>query len=102
MAAEINAFAPHILLVGMGMPRQEAWIVRNHSALGPCAIFSVGAAFDYEAGAQRAAPRWMGKVGLEWLFRLAADPGRLFTRYCIEPWFLVRRALADLFRTVRR
>lgn len=99
---QINAFDPDILFVGMGMPRQEAWIVRNHGALGPCAIFSVGAAFDYEAGAQRAAPRWMGKAGLEWLFRLAVDPVRLFTRYCVEPWFLIGRAIGDLGRSTRR
>ena len=42
------------------------------------------------------APRWMGRIGLEWLFRLVVDPKRLFTRYCIEPWSLLGPALADL------
>ncbi len=98
----INAFDPDILFVGMGMPRQEAWIVRNHAKLGPCAIFSVGAAFDYEAGVQKAAPRWMGQVGLEWLFRLTADPKRLFTRYCVEPFSLIGPALRDLSALRRR
>jgi N-acetylglucosaminyldiphosphoundecaprenol N-acetyl-beta-D-mannosaminyltransferase len=99
---EIKAFKPDILFVGMGMPRQEVWVVRNHAALGPCAIFSVGAAFDYEADVQKAAPRWMGKCGVEWLFRLIADPRRLFRRYCVEPWHLVGPALADLARLMRR
>lgn len=99
---QIAAFKPDILFVGMGMPRQEAWIVRNHAFLGPCAIFSVGAAFDYEAGAQKSAPRWMGRVGVEWLFRLAADPRRLFTRYCVEPWSLIPPAARDIVSAIRR
>lgn len=96
--ASIQAFEPNILLVGMGMPRQEAWIARNLAALPACVIFNVGAAFDYEAGAQKAAPRWMGALGLEWLFRLAGDPKRMFRRYCIEPWSLLGPAIRDLRR----
>lgn len=93
----INAFKPHILLVGMGMPRQEIWVLENHKAItSPCAHFTVGGAFDYEAGVQKAAPRWMGQMGVEWLFRLMADPRRLFSRYCVEPWFLVGPAMGDL------
>ena len=94
--AEIEAFAPDILFVGMGMPRQETWILQNRAALPPCAVFSVGAAFDYEAGVQKPAPRWMGRAGLEWLFRLAHDPVRLWRRYCWEPWFMIEPALADI------
>jgi len=94
--AEINAFAPQILFVGMGMPRQELWIGQNRERLPACIIFSVGAAFDYEAGVQCPAPRWMGPVGLEWLFRLVGDPKRLFFRYCIEPWFLLPAAGRDV------
>ncbi len=98
----INAFAPHILLVGMGMPRQEQWILRNRSALGPTVIFSVGAAFDYEAGVQTAAPRWMGRMGIEWLFRLVHDPRRLFVRYVLEPWTLLPRAGQDVGQALSR
>jgi N-acetylglucosaminyldiphosphoundecaprenol N-acetyl-beta-D-mannosaminyltransferase len=94
--AEIAAFEPDVLFVGMGMPRQELWILQNLRRLPPCVTFSVGAAFDYEAGVQRAAPRWMGRAGLEWLFRLAVDPRRLFRRYCIEPWYLLGPALSDI------
>lgn len=95
---EIMAFQPDILFVGMGMPRQELWILQNLKSLPPCVTFSVGAAFDYEAGVQRAAPRWMGRAGLEWMFRLAVDPRRLFRRYCVEPWFLIGPALRDIFQ----
>lgn len=89
VVAEIRRFRPQVLLVGMGMPRQEAWIADNYDALDPCVVLPVGAAFDYEAGVQDAAPRWMGRLGVEWLFRLVSDPRRLFKRYCVEPWSLL-------------
>ena len=95
-------FQPHILFVGMGMPRQELWIQQNLDALPDCVIFSVGAAFDYEAGAQKAAPRWMGRMGVEWLYRVAADPKRLFRRYFIEPWSLMDLIVADVVQAAGR
>jgi len=99
--AEIAAFRPQILFVGMGMPRQEVWIGENLDALPDSVIFSVGAAFDYEAGIQSAAPRWMGPLGLEWLYRLVRDPGRLARRYLIEPWGLADLIAADLLAAIR-
>ena len=94
----ITAFKPHILFVGMGMPRQELWIADNFEHLPDCVILSVGAAFDYEAGVQSAAPRWMGRVGIEWAYRLVHDPKRLFVRYCVEPWTLLPLALRDILK----
>ena len=99
--AEIAAFRPQILFVGMGMPRQEQWISRNFHALPDSVIFSVGAAFDYEAGAQRPAPRWMGRMGLEWLYRLVRDPRRLAKRYLVEPWGLIDLIAADVLAALR-
>ena len=99
--AEIAAFRPHILFVGMGMPRQEVWIGENLDALPDAVIFSVGAAFDYEAGVQSAAPRWMGPLGLEWLYRLVKDPQRLARRYLIEPWGLADLIVADVVTALR-
>lgn len=95
----ITAFQPHILFVGMGMPRQELWIAENFERLPDCVILSVGAAFDYEAGAQSPAPRWMGRAGVEWAYRLLHDPKRLFVRYCVEPWTLLPLALRDIRKT---
>lgn len=92
----IRAARPQVLLVGMGMPRQEAWIARHHADLPPCVTLPVGAAFDYEAGAVPTPPRWTGPLGLEWLYRFATEPRRLFSRYFIEPWSLIGPALADL------
>ncbi|WP_297802937.1 WecB/TagA/CpsF family glycosyltransferase [uncultured Brevundimonas sp.] len=94
----IRRFAPDILMVGMGMPRQEAWIAENYRDLPPCVVMPVGAAFDYEVGVQKAAPRWMGEWGIEWLYRLCHDPKRLASRYLYEPWFLIGPALKDLLR----
>ena len=95
----ITAFQPHILFVGMGMPRQELWIAENFERLPDCVILPVGAAFDYEAGAQSPAPRWMGRAGVEWAYRLLHDPKRLFVRYCVEPWTLLPLALRDIRKT---
>jgi N-acetylglucosaminyldiphosphoundecaprenol N-acetyl-beta-D-mannosaminyltransferase len=96
VVAEINAFRPDVLLVGMGMPIQEDWIADNYAALERGVVLSVGAAFDYEAGVQPAAPRRLGRLGLEWLFRFATQPRRLFVRYFVEPWTLAAPAFADV------
>ena len=99
---QINAFEPHVVMVGMGMPIQELWVSRNAHALKRGVILTVGAAFDYEAGIQGAAPRILGGLCLEWLYRLVREPRRLSGRYLIEPWSLVGQALADLKACVLR
>jgi N-acetylglucosaminyldiphosphoundecaprenol N-acetyl-beta-D-mannosaminyltransferase len=100
--AEIAAFEPDVLFVGMGMPRQETWIAANFHRLRSGVVFPIGAAFDYEAGVQKTPPRWAGRIGLEWAFRLLAEPRRLFTRYLVEPWSLVGPAMGDLASTLGR
>jgi N-acetylglucosaminyldiphosphoundecaprenol N-acetyl-beta-D-mannosaminyltransferase len=102
VVAEINAFRPDVVLVGMGMPIQEDWIAENYAALDRGVVLSVGAAFDYEAGVQPPAPRWLGQVGLEWLFRFASQPRRLFGRYFVEPWTLAGAALGDVRAALAR
>lgn len=99
--ADIAAFRPDILFVGMGMPRQERWIVANWDRLPDCVVFPIGAAFDYEAGAVPTPPRWTAALGMEWFARFLAEPGRLFHRYFVEPWSLVPAALADLLGRLR-
>ena len=76
-------------MVGMGMPLQEHWIAENYDKLGNAVILPCGAAIDYFAGAIPTPPRWAGRLGLEWLYRLLAEPTRLWKRYLIEPWFLL-------------
>jgi N-acetylglucosaminyldiphosphoundecaprenol N-acetyl-beta-D-mannosaminyltransferase len=87
--AEISRYRPHILFVGMGMPRQELWLGENCHRIEANVIFTSGATMDYIAGEKRMAPRWMGTLGLEWAFRLATEPKRLAHRYLVEPWGLV-------------
>jgi N-acetylglucosaminyldiphosphoundecaprenol N-acetyl-beta-D-mannosaminyltransferase len=60
------------------------------------AILMVGACFDYLAGEIPTPPRWMGRFGLEWMYRLFGEPRRLWRRYLIEPWHLLPHALSDL------
>ena len=98
LVESINAFRPDVLLVGMGMPLQEIWIEQNYASLDSGVVLSVGAAFDYEAGAQKPAPPIYSELCLEWLFRLAHDPRRLFRRYLVEPWALLAPAITDLTR----
>jgi N-acetylglucosaminyldiphosphoundecaprenol N-acetyl-beta-D-mannosaminyltransferase len=99
---QINAFGADIVLVGMGMPRQEIWILRNLDKLTACVSFTVGGAFDYEAGVQKPAPRWLGQFGVEWAYRLMIDPRRKFHRYCVEPFYLLAPAIRDLTASLTR
>ena len=83
-------------MVGMGMPRQEFWTQENCARLKAHVILSSsGAAFEYVAGAVPTPPRWAGRMGLEWIFRLVHEPRRLFTRYLIEPWYILLLLLQD-------
>ena len=101
--ATINAFRPHVLMVGMGMPRQQLWVLDNHERLCANVISTSGAALDYVAEEIPTPPRWAGRMGLEWLFRLGAEPGRLARRYLVEPWALVPGITADfLARRIAR
>lgn len=93
----INSYQPHILMVGMGMPRQEYWILDNLEEIQANAILPSGACIDYVAGAIPTPPRWMGKIGLEWLYRLFSEPKRLWRRYLIEPWFAIALLLKEIF-----
>lgn len=88
---EVNEADPDVLLVGFGMPLQEEWISRNRDRLRARAIFTAGSCFEYMAGVRSVCPRWMSDAGLEWLYRLAQEPRRLFFRYVIgNPLFIMR------------
>lgn len=80
---KINAASPHILLVGMGMPRQELWIKQNHHQHNAQVVIAVGALFDYLAGQTKRGPRWLTDSGGEWLWRLCCEPRRLWRRYLL-------------------
>jgi N-acetylglucosaminyldiphosphoundecaprenol N-acetyl-beta-D-mannosaminyltransferase len=85
---DIRASGARVLFVGLGCPKQEAWMGAHHAALG-CVLVGVGAAFDFLAGHKRQAPAVMQRLGLEWLFRLLSEPRRLWKRYLRQnPKFL--------------
>jgi N-acetylglucosaminyldiphosphoundecaprenol N-acetyl-beta-D-mannosaminyltransferase len=86
---QLTSFAPDVVMVGMGMPQQEAWIVRNRDRATAKLIFNCGAAFEYLLGVKKSPPRWAGRLGIEWLFRLISEPRRLGRRYLVEPFLLV-------------
>jgi N-acetylglucosaminyldiphosphoundecaprenol N-acetyl-beta-D-mannosaminyltransferase len=95
---QINAFAPHLLIVGFGMPLQERWIADNYTRINAPIVWPIGALMDYLAGEIPTPPRWMGRTGLEWLYRVGAEPRRLWKRYIVEPWFLIPPLVGDLVR----
>jgi N-acetylglucosaminyldiphosphoundecaprenol N-acetyl-beta-D-mannosaminyltransferase len=80
---EINMLKPDILMVGMGVPKQEKWIYRHLDELDVRLCWAVGAAFDWLSGRRKRAPRWMVQLGLEWVHRLFQQPRRLWKRYLI-------------------
>lgn len=78
----INGSGAHVVFVGLGCPKQEKWMA-DHRGRIHAVMIGVGAAFDYHAGMVRRAPPWWQRHGLEWLYRLWAEPRRLFWRYLI-------------------
>ncbi|WKZ79496.1 MAG: WecB/TagA/CpsF family glycosyltransferase [Fimbriimonadaceae bacterium] len=78
--AKILGSGVRLLFVGLGCPKQEKWMAA-HSPELPLVLLGVGAAFDFHAGVVKRAPKWMRRVGLEWLHRLLSNPRRLFARY---------------------
>ncbi|HEY0428952.1 MAG TPA: WecB/TagA/CpsF family glycosyltransferase [Pyrinomonadaceae bacterium] len=82
VTTEIASSAPDILFMGLGCPKQENWMAAHKDKL-KSVLLGVGASFDFYAGNVKESPAWMGKLGLEWLFRLTQEPKRLWRRYLI-------------------
>jgi N-acetylglucosaminyldiphosphoundecaprenol N-acetyl-beta-D-mannosaminyltransferase len=78
---DINACGADVVWVGIGQPKQERWMADFRDRLEPPVLVGVGAAFDFHAGLVPQAPDWMQRMGLEWLYRLAHEPRRLWRRY---------------------
>jgi N-acetylglucosaminyldiphosphoundecaprenol N-acetyl-beta-D-mannosaminyltransferase len=85
----IAEYKPDIIFVGMGMGKQERWIAENLESLPDVPICAVGALIEYLAGFAGVPPRWMGRWGIEWCYRLCGNPRRFWRRYLVEPWRLM-------------
>jgi N-acetylglucosaminyldiphosphoundecaprenol N-acetyl-beta-D-mannosaminyltransferase len=81
VAAEINGSGADVVWVGLGVPRQEKWMATMRAQLEAPILVGVGAAFDFHAGLVPQAPSWLQSMGMEWAFRLAMEPRRLWKRY---------------------
>ncbi|HEY0051714.1 MAG TPA: WecB/TagA/CpsF family glycosyltransferase [Pyrinomonadaceae bacterium] len=88
VTAEINRAQPDILFMGLGCPKQENWMAAHRDKV-KAVMLGVGASFDFYAGNVKESPEWLGKLGLEWLYRLTQEPKRLWRRYLIlNPRFM--------------
>lgn len=97
--AELAGSKVDILLVALGVPKQEEWIHRNLDKLPGCVAIGVGGLLDFVSGRIPRAPMWMRKLNIEWCFRLYCEPVRLFKRYIIgNPLFIARVFQSKLWR----
>lgn len=86
----INESGATVLAIGVGAPKQEKWIIKYRNLLPNIKIFlAIGATIDFEAGYKARSPKWVSEAGLEWFYRLASEPRRLWKRYLVEslPFF---------------
>lgn len=94
--AMINEAAPDVVWVGLSTPKQERWMYDYRNRLNVPLLLGVGAAFDLNSGQLKQAPEWMREHGLEWLFRLMAEPKRLWRRYLVQGSRFVWNVLLEL------
>lgn len=94
----INQSGATVLAVGVGAPKQEKFICKYKDKLPNIKIFlAIGATIDFEAGNIKRAPKWLSEIGLEWLYRLMAEPKRLWKRYLVHGpsffWLILKQKL---------
>ena len=97
----INAAKPDVLFVALGNPKQELWMGRSKEKLDVGAMIGIGGTFNFIAGRVKRAPKWMQKSGLEWIYRIIQEPGRLWRRYAyglVKFGWLSLRAMAGGYR----
>jgi N-acetylglucosaminyldiphosphoundecaprenol N-acetyl-beta-D-mannosaminyltransferase len=94
VVSQVQEAAADIVFVAISSPRKEQFLSKNLGRLGVSFAMGVGGSFDVLAGLTRRAPRWMQSAGLEWLWRLVQEPGRLWRRYLVDdivfPWWVIR------------
>ncbi|UCE58136.1 MAG: WecB/TagA/CpsF family glycosyltransferase [Phycisphaerales bacterium] len=96
--SRIKEAKPAILFVGLGSPKQERWIVANREACGAKVSIGVGISFSFVCGHVHRAPRWMQRLGFEWLHRLLQEPRRLWRRYLVDDTLFFALVVKQFFR----
>jgi N-acetylglucosaminyldiphosphoundecaprenol N-acetyl-beta-D-mannosaminyltransferase len=103
MIDRVNQSGATVLALGVGAPKQEQWIAQYRDQMPHVRVFlAIGATIDFEAGSIQRSPRWMSRVGLEWIYRLVCEPKRLWRRYLGDalPFFiLVLKQRFKLYRS---
>jgi N-acetylglucosaminyldiphosphoundecaprenol N-acetyl-beta-D-mannosaminyltransferase len=92
----IKRHRPTHLIIGIGAPQSQIWLTRCGDDLGDVYALCIGAALEFHLGLKRRAPSWLGRFGLEWLWRVALEPKRLGVRYFVTSWGFVPAVIADL------
>ncbi len=94
---QINKSAASVVFVGLGCPKQELWMA-EHKGRVHAVMIGVGVAFDFFAGNQKRAPEWMQRLGLEWFYRLAFEPRRLWKRYLVTNTLFLSYSFSQIIR----
>ena len=97
MVAAVNEVEPDVLFIGMTAPKQEKWAFKYFHQLNAGHICCIGAVFDFYAGTVKRAPHWMISVGMEWLYRLIAEPRRMWRRYLIGNTVFIAYVLMEKY-----
>ncbi len=98
---KIRTARPDLLFVAFGQPKGELWLAQNYRALGVPACVQLGASFDFAAGRVRRAPKWIQRIGAEWLYRISRQPKRMIPRYSADALFLAKSVILDAARRLR-
>ncbi len=102
LVARIRRARPDLLLAAFGQPKGEIWLAENCQAMGVPACVQLGASFDFVAGRTPRAPRWIQRIGAEWLHRIWCEPGRMVPRYSRNAVFLITAIARDLLASLRK
>lgn len=93
----INASGAHLVMTGLGCPKEDRWMFEHRGRI-QAVMLGIGAGIDFHAGTVARAPVWMREHGLEWLFRLSQEPGRLWQRYLVNNTLFVVGAIGQFAR----
>lgn len=97
-ARAIAEVDPDVLLIGLGMPKQEAFAWRHRNDINAGVALCIGATLDFLAGNKSRAPKWVRHIGMEWFHRMCQEPGRLVRRYAYDAWMFPRIVAREYIR----